>query len=153
MEVLGPNNLRKTLTTVRNGKEQRGTFVNTELPGEYRIEVTGEGKDANDNKVSDKGSARFMVYDDDLEMSRRAADHEFLKKLSSAGGGEFFLAKDLSRFLQQFQQQPQERKRSQLQTWPNWRTTKTSPFFGVFFAAFVALLACEWLLRRRWGLA
>ena len=40
-----------------------------------------------------------MVYDDDLEMSRRAADHEFLKKLSAAGGGEFFLAKDLGPLL------------------------------------------------------
>ena len=27
-----------------------------------------------------------------------------------------------------------------------------SPFFGLFFLAFVALLSVEWLLRRRWGM-
>src|SRR5260370_24246961 len=85
VEVIGPNNLRKTVTTVRDDKKQRGLFVETELPGEYRIEASGEGKDADGNVVSDKASARFMVYDDDLEMRRPAADHEFLKELAAAG--------------------------------------------------------------------
>ncbi len=152
VEVTGPNNLRKTVATVRNGKENRGTFVNTEAPGEYRLEVSGEGKDPSGDPVSDRASARFMVYDDDLEMTRRAADHEFLKKLSAAGGGEFHLAKDLGPFLQQFQKQPQEKRRSALRQYPNWRTTKLSPFFMLFFLAFVAVLSGEWLLRRRWGM-
>jgi uncharacterized membrane protein len=164
VEVFGPNNLRKTVTTVRTEKETRGTtvrkemetrgkFVNTELPGEYRIEVTGEGKDANGEAINGTASARFMVYDDDLEMSRRAADHEFLKKLSAAGGGEFHLAKDLATFLQQFQRQPQEKKRVASNQWPNWKTTKLSPFLMLFFLLFVATLAGEWLLRRRSGMA
>jgi uncharacterized membrane protein len=152
VEVFGPNDLRKTVTTVRKEKVNRGTFVNTDVPGEYRIEVSGEGKDPNGETVRDKASARFMVYDDDLEMTRRAADHEFLKKLSAAGGGEFHLAKDLGPFLQQFQKQPMDKKRSPAQQWPNWRTTKLSPFFVLFFLIFVAVLSGEWLLRRRWGM-
>jgi hypothetical protein len=153
VEVFGPNNLHKTVATVRSGKETRGTFVNTEAPGEYRIEVSGYGKDANGEEVNDTASARFMVFDDDLEMTRRAADHEFLKKLSAAGGGEFHLAKELGTFLQQVQRQPQERKRSATNLWPNWRTTKVSPFLMLFFLVFVATLTGEWLLRRRWGMA
>ncbi len=149
VEVFGPNNLHKTVTTTRNDKVNRGTFVNTEAPGEYRIEVQGEGKDADGNAVSDRASARFMVYDDDLEMTRRAADHEFMKKLSAAGGGEFHLAKDLGPFLQQMQKQPQG---SQGRQWPNWRTHNLSPFFVLFFLVFVAFLGGEWLLRRRWGM-
>ncbi len=153
VEVTGPNNLHKTVSTVRNGKENRGTFVNTEAPGEYKIEVAGEGKDANGDVVSDRSSARFMVYDDDLEMTRRAADHEFLKKLSGAGGGEFHLAKDLGLFLQQLQKQPQEKKRAAGRQWPNWRTRdQLPPFFVLFFLIFVGLLGGEWLLRRRWGM-
>jgi uncharacterized membrane protein len=152
VEVFGPNDLHKTVTTVRKDKVNRGTFVNTDVPGEYRIEVSGEGKDASGDTVSDKASARFMVYDDDLEMTRRAADHEFLKKLSAAGGGEFHLAKDLGPFLQQFQKQPLDKNRSPAQQWPNWRTTKLSPFFVLFFLIFVAVLSGEWLLRRRWGM-
>jgi hypothetical protein len=152
VEVVGPNGQRQSVPTVRKDKENRGAFVNTDVPGEYRIEVSGEGKDVNGDTVSDTASARFMVYDDDLEMTRRAADHEFLKKLSPAGGGEFHLAKDLGPFLQQFQKQPLDKKRSAALQWPNWRTTKLSPFFVLFFLVFVAVLSGEWLLRRRWGM-
>jgi uncharacterized membrane protein len=152
VEVVGPDGGRKTVSTVRGDKENRGTVADTDLPGEYRIEVQGEGKDADGNVVSDRASARFMVYDDDLEMTRRAADHDFMKKLAAAGGGEFHLANELGLFLQRLQKLPQEKKRSLDREWPNWRTNKLTPFFVLFFLAFVAILAGEWLLRRRWGM-
>ncbi len=90
-------------------------FVNTDVPGEYRIEVAGEGKDAERRGGERRGRRRGSWYTTTtLEMTRRAADHEFLKKLSAAGGGEFHLAKDLqrNRSPQQFQKQPQEKKRA-----------------------------------------
>ena len=35
---------------------------------------------------------------------------------------------------------------------PGQPLNRRSPFFVGFFLAFVALLAGEWVLRRRWGL-
>src|SRR5262249_1532914 len=129
-----------------------GTFARTEAPGEYKIIVEGEGKDSDGNVVKGEARARFLVFDEDLETTRRAADHEFLMKLASAGGGEFHRGEELSRFLESLQQQPQNQVKPRLNYYPNWRATGRSSFLIGFFLAFVLVLGCEWLLRRLWGL-
>ncbi len=150
VEVIGPGEARTEVHTARVGNEDRGTFTRTEAPGEYRLVVRGRGKDADGEEVSGEATARFLVYEDDVEMTRRAADHEFLKKLAAAGGGQFHRAEEMTAFLRQLQQQPLTQGKPKVELWPNWRATTRSPFFLWFFLAFVALLTGEWILRRRW---
>ncbi len=153
VEVVGPGGVKHAVTTTRGTSDDRGTFAKTDTPGEYRIVVHGEGKDpSTGEKISGEASAWFLVYDDDLELMRRAADHDFLKKLATAGGGQLHLAEELPRFLQQLQNQPHTLARAKVDLRPDWRTTGRSTFLPAFFALFVALLAGEWCLRRRWGL-
>jgi uncharacterized membrane protein len=158
VEVYGPNEVKTDVTTVRTATEDHGTFTRTDLPGEYRIVVTGKGVGPDGEDVSGGPvSARFMVYDEDLEMTRRSADHDFLRKLAAAGGGEFHRPEGLTRFLEQLRNQPAAHGRLKLDLWPNWRAKPRpgdwSGFVVSFFLLFVALLSAEWALRRRWGMA
>ena len=151
-EVIGPNGERTPVMTTRSGTEQRGTFTKADTAGEYRLEVTGEGKDDKDEVVSGKATVRFLVYDDDVEMQRRAADHDFLDKLAKAGGGKLHPADELPGFFRELQNQSNAGRCAKLNLYPNWRTTTRSPFLGLFFLLFVMVVSGEWLLRRRWGM-
>jgi hypothetical protein len=152
VKVRAPDGSVRVVTTAPAPGDERGTVTRTELPGEYQIRVEGEGKDAEGNIVKGEAKARFLVYDEDLETTRRAADHDFLKKLAAAGGGEFHRGVELGRFLESLQQQPQNQTKPRLNYYPNWRATGRSSFLIGFFLAFVAVLSSEWLLRRLWGL-
>jgi uncharacterized membrane protein len=151
-EVVAPDGSRTPVSTARTGTEQRGTFTKADVPGEYRIYVSGQGKDDSGEDVQGEATVRFLVYDEEVEMLRRAADHEFLRKLATAGGGKFHQADELPGFLRELQSQPDARWRPKVNLWPNWRTTGTSPFLGFFFVLFVVVVSGEWYLRRRWGM-
>jgi hypothetical protein len=121
-------------------------------PGEYLIKATGTGKDIDGKPVDGKEEARFLVYQDETETMRRAADHDFLKKLAANGGGEFHQADDLAAYLKQLAAQPLPQDRPKANVWPDWRYNQLSGFLVSFFMLFVVLLSLEWFLRRRWGL-
>jgi hypothetical protein len=127
-------------------------FARTDVPGVYRIEVEGKGKDPSGGVVSGRTSARVIVYDEDLELTRTAADHDFLRKLAAAGGGEFRRVEALAAFLNELYERPAEQGKLKLDLWPDWRRTTRSGFLVGFFLAFVVAVSCEWVLRRRWGL-
>jgi uncharacterized membrane protein len=149
----GPDGSRTEVTTVRTATEDRGTFGRTDLPGEYRLEVSGKGVGPDGEEVTGGPlSARFIVYDEDVELTRRSADHDFLRKLAAAGGGQFHRPEELNRFLEQLADQPTAHGRLKMDLWPNWRGTARSGFLVSFFLVFVALLSVEWGLRRRWGM-
>jgi hypothetical protein len=151
-EVVAPDGSRTPVSTARTGTEQRGTITRADAPGEYRIYVSGQGKDDSGEDVQGEATVRFLVYDEEVEMLRRAADHEFLRKLATAGGGKFHQADELPGFLRELQSQPDARWRPKVNLWPDWRTTATSPFLGFFFVLFVVVVSGEWYLRRRWGM-
>ena len=48
--------------------------------------------DSDGKKIDGQANARFLAYAEDLENLRPAADHDFLARLASAGGGSFHLA-------------------------------------------------------------
>jgi hypothetical protein len=151
VEVVGPGGTKTDVATARTSEGNRGTFGATDAPGEYRVTVRGEGKDPEGGEIKGEASARFLVYDDDRELTDRAAGHDFLRKLAAAGGGEFHRGEELRPFLEKLLEQPL-RERPKLQQVPDWRTTGRSPFLVAFFVLFVAVLTAEWVLRRRWGM-
>ncbi len=152
VHVVGPKETKSAVPTARTKEEERGTFWKTDAPGEYRLVVTGKAKDTDGHEVAGEATARFLVYQDDAEMVRRAADHDFLKKLASTGGGEFLRPEDLEGYLEKLRTQPVVVDRPKTNAWPNWRANRLSGFLVSFFLLFVAILSLEWFLRRRWGL-
>jgi uncharacterized membrane protein len=169
-KVVGPNQAETPVLTKRDKMEDRGDFYKTEAPGEYRVVVHGKAKDADGQPVEGEASARFVVYQDDAEMLRRAADHQLLKTLAASGGGEFLRPDELPAFLEKVQTMSVPTAKPKGQQWPNWQRTPharslTEPGGLRDHAAalvgtgilpvvlvFVGLLSAEWLLRRRWGL-
>jgi uncharacterized membrane protein len=151
-QVVGPKDVKTPVPTAREKDGDRGSFWKTDAPGEYRLVVTGKAKDADGAEVSGEATARFLVYQDDAEMARRAADHDFLKKLASTGGGKFLRPEELPGFLEDLRNQPLPDDRPKTTSWPEWKSNRLSWFLVVYFLLFVKLLSLEWFLRRRWGL-
>jgi uncharacterized membrane protein len=153
VEVTGPDNVKTPVPTARTDSDERGTFVKTDVPGEYLITVHGKAKDPSSGELIDgQASAHFIVYNEDIEMTRRAADHDFLKKLAAAGGGDFHRIEELPAFLRRMQSEDLARNKPKMILRPDWRTTGRSSFLLMFFVLFVTALSLEWLLRRRWGM-
>ncbi|MFO0840982.1 MAG: hypothetical protein U0797_01105 [Gemmataceae bacterium] len=152
VEVVGPDGTRSPVPLMRSPTQTRGVFGGTKQPGVYRITVKGEGKDPSGGVVSGESSARVIVYDEDVEMARPAADPEFLKKLAAAGGGEALRVEQLADYLNRLAEQPLEHGQARMELRPDWRTTSRSPFLVWFFVTFCVVVSLEWGLRRRWGM-
>lgn len=153
VKVVSPKEVETPVPTAREKTDERGTFWKTDLPGEYRLVVRGWGRDVDGQDIpAETATVRFLVSQDNAEMARRGADHEFLRKLASTGGGRFHRADELAQFLQDLQTQPLPQGGPKAELWPDWRRNSLSGFLVGFFLVFVALLSLEWILRRRWGL-
>jgi uncharacterized membrane protein len=164
VKVIGPQQVETAVPTSRDVNDERGTYWKTDVPGEYRIVVQGRGKDYDGSAAGGEATARFLVYQDEVEMARQAADHEFLAKLANAGGGKAYRAEELTQFLQDLRTMPLPQSRPRAKLWPDWRRGPASPAARDQFAAlagsgiltcfvlFVTLVCVEWFLRRYWGL-
>ncbi|MEI7853610.1 MAG: glutamine amidotransferase [Planctomycetota bacterium] len=152
VQVFGPDGKAVRVPTSKKGTEERGAFLNSELSGEYKIEVEAEGKDPSGEVIAGKSSARFMVYDEDLEMTRRAADHDLLKKIATAGGGTFQRVEELKTFLQKMLNEPPLTEKAGGKYYPDWKSNIGSPIYAFIMIFFIGIVATEWLLRRWWGL-
>jgi hypothetical protein len=146
--------------------ELRGSFLKTDLPGEYELIAHGSGKDADGTALDNLPPARakFIIYQDTAEMARQAADHAFLERLANAGGGKAFQADGFEQFLRDLATQPLAQGATKPRLWPEWRRGPPSRtvnaqasallFSGILlcYGLFVVCLCLEWLLRRLWGL-
>src|SRR5439155_11415741 len=109
---------------------------------------------------------KFLVFAEDVESLRPAADHDFLRKLAQAGRGKFHLADEqkFAAFLDELRAQKTEASKPKLQLWPDWRrnpasdslsdqleTLWNSTAVGCFLL-FSTFLCVEWFLRRRGGM-
>jgi uncharacterized membrane protein len=153
VSVVDPKGNEAPVPTAREPNGERGTFWKTDLPGEYRLVVRGRGKDTDGQAIPEgQASARFLVYQSDAELVRRAADHDFLAKLASSGGGKFHKAEDLVAFLKDLEKQPLSLARPKTELWPDWRRSSLTGFRVSFLLVFAGVLCLEWLLRRYWGM-
>jgi uncharacterized membrane protein len=151
VEVIGPDGQRKSVTPTREGGEDRGVF-RPQTAGEYTIHVKGRGKDAEGQDVQGDASARFFVYEEEVEMAEWAADEDFLNKMADEGRGEYHRGTKLAPFLEQLPPLAPLKTKAKTDQAPDWSSASWSPFFVLFFLLFTGLLAAEWLLRRRWGM-
>ncbi|MBE3069742.1 MAG: hypothetical protein IMZ66_05850, partial [Planctomycetes bacterium] len=109
-------------------------------PGEYTLEA-----EAGTGAAAVRASTTFVVEEQDFEMAEVLADEASLRAIAEAGGGTFHPLADLPRLLADVaaglrpQTEPVERR---------------LPLAGrrVFLACVLAVLAAEWVLRRRWGM-
>jgi uncharacterized membrane protein len=153
VEVTGPDAVKTPVPTSRTGNDDRGVFIKTDQAGEYLITVHGKATDPSTGETIDgEASAHFIVYDEDVEMRRRAADPDFLKKLAAAGGGDSHRIEEFPSFLRRLEGENLARNKPKLLLRPDWRTTARSSFLMLFFLVFVMTISIEWLLRRRWGM-
>jgi uncharacterized membrane protein len=163
--VIGPQKAETVIPTVKEAGEERGTFWKTDAPGEYRLEVTA--LDAGGKPLPNKTArARFLVYEDDVEYRRPAADPEALAKIANRSDGKAHLATEaeFARFLGDLQNQPLPQGNPRPEVWPDWKRNPSTSALddqiatlwasGVLavFLLFVTLVCLEWYLRRRWGL-
>jgi uncharacterized membrane protein len=151
VEVETPGGERKKVTPTRDGSEDRGLF-RPETAGQYTIHIHGSGKDVDGQDVNGEASARFLVFEEDVEMAEWAADEGFLRKLADEGRGEFRRGAKLTAFLEQLPPSPAAKTKPKVDADPDWNSASWSPFFVLFYLLFTGLLAGEWFLRRRWGM-
>lgn len=119
----------------------RGAFLATGEPGEYRAEVTALRGD----ETIGTASARFLVYDDDRELRRTAADLTLLESIARASDGVYLPPEKLEDYLRKL---PEEvvadyETQREVRLWDNWP----------FLLLFTGLLSAEWFLRKRHGWA
>jgi uncharacterized membrane protein len=160
VKVTAPDGTTHTAPINRERTLDRGIFWRTELPGEYKLEVTGKTIDVDQQPVSGSASIRFLVYQDESELQRQSADHDFMGKLAAAGGGPAQPSHiaDLPEFLKKLKAASLPNQRIKLQHYPDWRKKSESPryipplFLPIWLSIFVAVLAIEWGLRRWWGM-
>jgi len=144
--------VREVPLTIRHGGAEAGRIVlaadphNTDkLTAEF---VPGQpGKYEAVAKFPDgtEQTARFIVFDENLEQTEVATDVTYLKKLCESSGGRLLQPEELGNFVRQLSEErsdatPQTRLVSAWdRVWVFW-------LIGLCFAA-------DWFLRRRWGLS
>lgn len=151
VEVTAPDGTKSRVLVSKSATQGRGVFVGARKPGVYKLTVKGEGTDPSGGVISGESSARVIVYDEDLETARPAADPEFLRKLATTGGGEGLRVEQLPDFLNSLAEQPLGSK-PKMELRPDWRAANNTAFFLAYFAAFAVVVGVEWALRRLWGM-
>ncbi|MGE3804706.1 MAG: glutamine amidotransferase [Gemmataceae bacterium] len=153
VEVIGPNEKNMGAVTVAPDIEGkiRGVYYPT-VPGEHRFKVKGKATDTDGSPVTGEATVRFLVYQDESELARRSADHQFLQQLAHAGGGSAHLAQELPDFLRKLKKEPLLQSLPRVDLLPDWRSQELSPFMVILLLVFTAVLCLEWFFRRRWGL-
>jgi uncharacterized membrane protein len=147
-------------------KHQRGELAVPPVVGEYLLQIRGKGKDRLGSEVSDEKTVHFLVVAEDLELARKAPDHDHLTSIAVASGGQFYPADEtlLLKLLSDLKGQVRQESHARVIRWPDWDrrpvsdawTDQLAGLWGsaapLWFIAFAALLGCEWGLRRLWGM-
>jgi uncharacterized membrane protein len=125
----------------RQGNDWLGTFLDADQSGDYvvRVQATRQGQTIGTSQ------ARFLVFDQDLEMENPAADRGAMENLAAITSGKTVAPEMLGELLEElkhsarnFEVETQVRE-TLWDTWP-------------FFLTTIGLLIAEWFLRKRWGL-
>ena len=164
-EVVLPDGSRRPVSLTHQDNQIVGSFRDTQAAGDYAVEVKAYKKGSelfspkktpepstpeNEKNSSDplllgSARARFLVFQQDLELDNAAADSAAMESLAAMTGGQSLAPEQLSDLIKRLTQQTatleiqQETKKTFWDTWP-------------FFLMLVGLLSLDWYLRKRWGL-
>jgi hypothetical protein len=141
-EIVLPDGSRRPLPLDSSlDGEASGIFRDTTPPGEYKVVVNA----AAGGKPLGQAEARFLVFQQDLELDNPAGDPATLTSLAKMTGGESLPPEQLTALLERLLENPPlapvttQTKLSVYDTWP-------------WFLLLISLLICEWFLRKKWGL-
>jgi hypothetical protein len=137
------------LSLTRQGDAFSGSSARLTAPGNYRIEVTAV--DSGGERLGD-ASASFEIMDQDLELNNPAADPDQMARLANLTrevGGRSVAPEELPGLLREIQQNPPPMVEEVLM---KWQLADTWWDAWIALGSLLALLACEWYLRKRWGL-
>lgn len=143
-EVLLPGGKKQAVHLVQRGDQVSGAFDDTQATGDYAVVVTAQ----QGGRAVGTARARFLVFEQDLELDNAAADPTLLSSLSAVTkevGGQSLAPEELPDLLRRMQEQPPEMevetqvKHTPWDTWP-------------FLLLFVGVISLEWYLRKKWGL-
>ena len=140
-EVVRPDGKRTPITLRRQGDEMRGAFLDAKLAGDYTVAVKAKRKE----EPIGASQARFLVFEQDLELNNPAADVGALESLAAMTDGKTLAPEQLTSLLGEIKKGTKSLEvetQAKETLWDKWPV----------LAAFVGLLALEWLLRKRWGL-
>jgi len=142
VEIILPDGARRKVSTARGGEQMSGLFNDARMAGDYTVVATATKNGAQLGVAR----ARFLVYEQDLELDNAVADPTLMASLAKMTlGGQSLPPEELSKLIEDIRQRPPElevetqEKESPWDTWP-------------FFSLFVGILCCEWYLRKKWGL-
>ena len=141
VEVVLPDGSRQSVQTVRQEGQTVGSFSDTSAAGDYAIEVRAR-KSA---QLLGSARARFLVFEQDLELDNPAADVAVLESLASMTGGRSLAPEQLPGLIEELSEQTEHLEVEEV-------TKKTLWDRWPFFLALVGLLGLEWYFRKRWGL-
>ena len=139
-----PDGTKRPIPLTRQTNQMAGNLRDVIEPGDYSIEVSA----SKDGALLGESRARFVVFQQDLELENAAAQPELmasLAKLTAQSGGEAIPAEQLPALLKRIKDQPRDREVA--------TETKSTPWDSPwFFLAVVGILCSEWFCRKRWGL-
>ena len=139
--VVLPDGTEQALDLVHGDEHVTGSFRTTQTAGDYTIRVAA----AKGGKLLGSARARFLVFEQDLELDNAAADATVLESLAAMSGGRPLVAEELSDLIQRMTEDTEGlevRSETKKTLWDTWG----------FLLLVVGLLGTEWYLRKRWGL-
>lgn len=142
IEVVGPDDKRHSLTPSRLGGDFAARFLDTQVPGEYRLHIEAS---KGGQPIGLPVEARFVVYEYDLELHNPAADFVMMEELLRITGGTNVAPGELGNYFRKLAHQglnPEITEIRRVSLWDNWQ----------LLALFAATMTCEWFLRKRRGL-
>ena len=139
--VKPPQGAEVPLVLQRQGDLWRGSFWQSETPGDYSVRVAVTA----DSKTVGSKTVKFLVYDEDTEMRQLAADKQLLASLTQSTGGELHEDVELPKFvaaLQEADLNMEVTKPVAESLWDRWE----------LFFLFTLIITLEWVIRKRRGL-
>jgi len=141
VEVVLPDGTEQPVELISAADEMTGTFRGTTAPGDYTIRVRG----TQDGEALGRSEARFVVFEQDLELDHAVADATLLEGLAALTGGKSLAPEELSGLIEHLTLNTESfevRTETKKTLWDTW----------ALLLILVALLGTEWYLRKRLGL-